>query len=148
MSALECPCRNKGGGVLHDPSCWLLWDVGWRGATHTESFFFLNGFCRWLFWALFLVVLFLSTGTWPHPLACTCRLACSTLTLGTATPCRSSASDWLRWAWHWWWTPWQRRRWGSSSHTSDGSFLKGELRRRGKKRRTTSIRKTVPQVKR
>lgn len=30
----------------------------------------------------FLVVLFLSEGIWPHPLACTCRLACSPLTVG------------------------------------------------------------------
>lgn len=23
MSALKCPCQSKGGGVLHNPSCWL-----------------------------------------------------------------------------------------------------------------------------
>ena len=50
------------------------------------------------------------------------------LTVGTPTPCRSSASDWLRWAWRWWWTPWRRRRWGSSVRTSGGSSSLGELK--------------------
>ncbi len=132
MSALECPCQSKGGGVLHDSSCWLHGFIG-RQVERCHSFEktknnFKNGFCRWLFWVLLLVVLFLSTGIWPHPLACTCRLACSPLTVGTATPCRSSASDWLRWAWRWWWMPWQRRRWDSSSHTSGDSSLTGELK--------------------
>lgn len=131
MSALECPCQSKGGGVLRDSSCWLHGFIGrrvetWPSFKNTKNNF-KNRF-RWLFRALLLAVLFQSTGTRPHPLACTCRLACFQLTVGTATPCHSSASDWLRWAWHWWWMPWQRRRWGSSSRTSDGSSLRGELK--------------------
>lgn len=31
MSALECPCQSKGGGVLHDSSCWLHGFIGRRG---------------------------------------------------------------------------------------------------------------------
>ena len=43
------------------------------------------------------------------------------------TPCRFWASDWPQWAWHWWWTPWRRRRSGSSARMSDGSSFWDEL---------------------
>lgn len=49
------------------------------------------------------------------------------LTVQVVTPCRSAASDWLRWAWHWWWKPWRRRRSGFSSRTSVGSSSSGGL---------------------
>lgn len=49
------------------------------------------------------------------------------LTVQAVTPCRSAASDWLRWAWHWWWKPWRRRRSGFSWHTSVDSSSSGGL---------------------
>lgn len=41
MSALECPCQSKGGGILNDPSCWLTLDVRWRGVSKKSCFFCL-----------------------------------------------------------------------------------------------------------
>lgn len=52
------------------------------------------------------------------------------LTVQVVTPCRSAASDWLRWAWHWWWKPWRRRRSGFSWRTFADSSSLGGLRER------------------
>lgn len=62
-------------------------------------------------------------------------------TVGGATPCRFSTSDWQRLTWRWWWRPLRKHRWGSCGHTSDGSSFWNALmeesrgERNGDKRR-------------
>lgn len=70
MSALECPCQSKGGGIPSDPSCWLTLDVWWRGGACVGKRKILKSWCHQLLRSLFL---FLLTGIRPHPVACTCR---------------------------------------------------------------------------
>lgn len=152
MSALECPCRNKGGGVLHDPSCWLLLDVGWRGATHTESFFFFK-------WILSLTILSvipcssfpinrdMTSPTGMHMQAglfhahtghsysmpfLSIWLAAMSMTLMMNAMAKAQMRLFLTHVWRFFFEGWTEK----------------EGKKRRKKRRTTSIRKTVPQVKR
>lgn len=74
---------------------------------------------------------------WGH--GCFCPLPVVTVQL--VTPCHSAASDWLQWAWHWWWTPWQKHRsdffWRTSADSSSWDGL-GEGNEKRKELRASS----------